>query len=241
MRFPSTGPPLDPTEIQATASAESVRFPRLAHVVGRLIAGYVEILVRTCRFEGRLTADAGVVAIWHEANVTGLVAALMRRRHLPHASFSTRGFRGIVITTLVEHFGGRVIPLPSEDDRAAARSLSLLMARLATAGYSIGVTADGPFGPPYVAKPGALLIARAAGAPLLTLSPGARPALRLPRWDRHIVPLPFARVWVVEGSRFEVEPRTPITRSLVAQLTEELRRLAHDTERRMRGEPQRLP
>lgn len=216
-----------------------MRFAWLARLVARLIAAYVEILVRTCRFDGQLTADAGVVVIWHEANVTGLVAALMRRSALPHASFSTRGFRGIVITTLVEHFGGRVVPLPPEEDRAAARSLSLLMARLATAGYSIGVTADGPFGPARVAKPGALLIARASGAPLITLAPGARPAIRLPRWDRHIVPLPFARVWVVEGRRFAFEPRTPISRSLVSQLTAELGRIADETERRMRR--QRLP
>lgn len=201
----------------------------------------MEILAATCRFEGDVTGDQGVVAIWHEANLTGLVAALMRRRHLPHASFSTQGFRGVVITTLVEHFGARVVPLPPEADRAAARSLSLMMARAAADGYALGVTADGPFGPPRIAKPGALLIARAAGLPVQTMSPGARPAIRLRRWDRHIVPLPFSHVWVVGGRTFEVAPRTPITRALVEELTAELNRIAAETERRMRGAEQRLP
>ncbi|MDQ3879795.1 MAG: DUF374 domain-containing protein [Chloroflexota bacterium] len=210
-------------------------------MAARVIAAYVEILVRTCRFDGTLTGDPGVVAIWHEANITGLVAALMRRRHRPHASFSTRGFRGVVITRLVERFGIRVIPLPAENDRAAARSLSLQMARLAAAGYSIGLTADGPFGPPRVAKPGAALIARAAGADLITLSPGASPAIRLPRWDRHIVPLPFARIWVLEGRRFRFGERDPITRHALGELTGELNRIAGETERRMRRRKQRLP
>ena len=231
MRFPTP----DPGVAKGTDGAPAVRLAWVARVVGRLMAAYVEILVRTCRFEGALTGEQAVVAVWHEANVIGLVAALMRRRSVPHASFSTQGFRGVVITTLLAHFGIRVLPLPAEEDRAAARSLSLRIARLAAAGYAIGVTCDGPFGPPRVAKPGALLIAREAGIPVVTLAPGARPAIRLRRWDRHIVPLPFARIWAESGRTFGVPPRTPITRALVAELTEELNRLADANERRMQA------
>ena len=231
MRFPSPGGPAS----AGFAGGPPVRFAWVARVIARLMAAYVEILVRTCRSEGSVTGEQAVVAVWHEANVSGLVIALKRRRHLPHASFSTQGFRGVVITTLLEHFGIRVLPLPDEDDRAAARSLSLRIARLAADGYSIGVTCDGPFGPPRIAKPGALLIAREAGIPVVALAPGARPAVRLRRWDRHIVPLPFARIWALGGRSFAVPRRSPITRSLVADLSAELNRLADATERRMRG------
>lgn len=198
------------------------------------MAAYVELVVRTARFEGELTADQAVVATWHEANLVGLVAALMRRRHLRHASFSTRGFRGIVITTLLERFGVRVLPLPAESDRAGARALALAMARLAADGYSLSVTCDGPFGPPRVAKPGALFISRAAGTPIIPMSPGARPALRLRRWDRHILPLPFATIWVAQGPPLRLPERGRITADAVARLEGALNVLAADTERRMR-------
>ena len=232
MRFPR---PARTGTVAPRPPRPAVRGAWLARIIGRSIAAYVELVARTCRFEGGVRADRSVVAVWHEANLTGLVVALARRRHLPHASFSTQGFRGVVITTLLEYFGIEVVPLPPEDDRAAARSLSLRLAGLAADGYAIGVTCDGPFGPARVAKPGALLIAREAGLPVDTLSPGARPAIRLPRWDRQIVPLPFARVWAEGGRRFDVAPRTSVTRALVSELGDELNRLAGRTEERMRG------
>ena len=210
-----------------TSAAPRVRFAWVAQVIAALLAGYVQLLVRTCRFDGELSREHVVLAFWHEANLTGMAAALMKRGDLPHASFSTRGFRGIVITRTLERLGILVLPLPPEEDRAAARSLSLAMSRLAAAGYSLAVTPDGPFGPARVAKPGALFIARAAGLPILPLAPGARPAMRIRRrWDRHIVPLPFGRVWVLAGDPIAVDVRAPIRRADIEALTAELARLA---------------
>ena len=37
-------------------------------------------------------------------------------------------------------------------------------------------------------------IFKIAAVPILLLVPNARAALRLPTWDRHLVPLPFARI-----------------------------------------------
>ncbi len=233
-RFPARGAVDAVPDATAGSTGPRVRLAWLARAIGLAMAAYVQLVVRTARFDGELTVEQAVVATWHEANLVGLVAALMRRRHLPHASFSTRGFRGIVVTTLLQRFGVHVLPLPPESDRAVARTLSLTMARLAAHDYSLSVTCDGPFGPPRVAKPGALFIARAAGIPIIPMSPGARPAVRLRRWDRHIVPLPFATVWVAQGEPLSLPERAPIGTDAVRRLQQELNVLAAQTERRMR-------
>lgn len=63
-------------------------------------------------------------------------------------------------------------------------------------GNDSGLTPDGPSGPLYSFKEGAASLARKTGVPLLILVPNCPAALRLRTWDRHLVPLPFARVTV---------------------------------------------
>ena len=99
-------------------------------------------------------------------------------------------------------------PCPSEGDRSGARDFALRLARLSHAGYSLVVTPDGPFGPPRVAKPGALIVARESGLPIQPWAVSVRPAIRLTRrWDRQLVPLPFSRIRVFAGERLEIGPR----------------------------------
>jgi len=62
------------------------------------------------------------------------------------------------------------------------------------AGNDAGISPDGPSGPLYAFQPGAVALARLARAPLLMVIPNARAAVRLRTWDRHLVPLPFARI-----------------------------------------------
>jgi lysophospholipid acyltransferase (LPLAT)-like uncharacterized protein len=200
----------------------------LARLLGTALALYLRLVVRTCRVSGPATRDQVVLAAWHEFNMLTFIVARKRRGDLPHASFSTSGFRGAVVTSMLKHSGTRVevFTLPPPEDRAAGRAFALRMARTGESGASLIVTPDGPFGPYRVAKPGALILARASG---LTVQPWAmslRPAIRLPgRWDRQLLPIPFCRVTMVEGQRFAVPPREPV-RGLVAEVEAELNRIS---------------
>jgi lysophospholipid acyltransferase (LPLAT)-like uncharacterized protein len=110
------------------------------------------------------------------------------------------------------------MPLPAEGERAEAASLARQMARLGREGSSLVVSPDGPVGPYRQAKPGALIVARESGLPLQPWAVSARPAIRLRgRWDRHVVPLPFARLRVEEAEPIRVAPREPL-RPLMARL-----------------------
>ena len=77
---------------------------------------------------------------------------------------------------------------------------------------SVALAVDGPRGPAGVAKPGAAFIASRRHHPLVCVRADCAWALRVPSWDRFMVPLPFARIGVryrvldVEG--LEVEALT---------------------------------
>lgn len=207
--------------------AGGVRFAWLARLFGLALLGYLRVVIGTCRIIGPVTREQVVLAFWHEFNLLALIVAIKRRRDVPHASFSTRGFRGVVITTLLERSQSkvRVLPLPPENDRAAARDFSLRMARLAGEGRSLVVTPDGPFGPYRVAKPGTLIVARASGLAVQPWAISVRPSIRLMRrWDRQVLPLPFCRIRVVEGQLLRVGQRERLS-SRLAELQAELDRV----------------
>lgn len=189
----------------------------LARLFGAALAAYARLVARTARFAGSVSTEQAVIAFWHEYNLAAVVIGVRMRRDAPHASFSTRGFRGLVVTTMLRRASGivRVLPLPSEADRAGSRRLALRLASLAAEGWSPVVTPDGPFGPYRVAKPGALIVARESGLPIVPWHISVRPGLRLTRrWDRQVVPLPFSRITVREGPRIRVGPRERLGRRL---------------------------
>ncbi|WP_197456823.1 lysophospholipid acyltransferase family protein [Cephaloticoccus primus] len=63
------------------------------------------------------------------------------------------------------------------------------------AGNDVGITPDGPRGPCYTLKPGALIVARRTQTPLLLLGARFESTWRLSRaWDRFYLPKPFSRV-----------------------------------------------
>lgn len=215
-----------------SSAARGVRLAWLARLIGAAMAWYVAFVGRTSRVSGVITRDQVVLAFWHEFNLAVLTVARTRRLDLPHASFSTEGFRGIVIDAMLERSRVRVLTLPPETDRAAGRAFALRMAALGREGWSLVVTPDGPFGPYRIAKPGALIVARAAGLEIEPWAIAAHPALRLRgRWDRHLVPLPFSRLRLIVGPRLRVEERGPL-KPAVARLQAALDDVTRQADRR---------
>jgi lysophospholipid acyltransferase (LPLAT)-like uncharacterized protein len=77
-----------------------------------------------------------------------------------------------------------------------AREAATAMVAVLRAGHDIGITPDGPRGPCYDFKPGALIVTRHAGAPMLLLGVEFSSAWRLRSWDRFYLPRPFSRARV---------------------------------------------
>ena len=198
------------------------------------MAWYVRLVGVTCRVHGATVSQEQVVlAFWHEYNLAAAIAAWRLRRHQHHVSFSTRTFRGEVMSTMLASLDSGSVQLPAEGDRAEAARVSLELARIGREGASPVVSPDGPFGPYRRAKPGALIVAREAGVPLQPWAVAIRPPWRLQsRWDRHLVPLPFCQLRVEEAAPIRVGGRQPL-RPLLGQLQAALDDVAARADRRM--------
>ena len=68
------------------------------------------------------------------------------------------------------------------------------------------ITPDGPRGPRFICKPGAVLLAQMSQRPILPMSYCASRAVLI-KWDRFVIPWPFARIVIVIGEPVYV-PRT---------------------------------
>lgn len=197
------GPP------RAALQEDRIPLAWLARLVGRAMGLYLRLVAATARPSGPpVIQGQAIFAIWHESNLVAATAAFRLRAEKRVISFSTRGFRGIVMNTMLESMGSGVVALPEESNRAEAAKLAKEMARIGREGSSLVVSCDGPAGPYRVAKPGVLIVSRESGIPIHPWAVAIRPAIRLSgRWDRHLVPLPFCRMRVDQGAPIRIAPR----------------------------------
>ena len=110
--------------------------------------------------------------------------------------------------------------------RGAGRALAEMSECLA-GGMDVAFTIDGPRGPAYVAKAGAVTLARHSGHAILPFHIAARRCFELSSWDRQQIPFPFTRAITIIGEPIYV-PRGAVeseVESKQAQLQASLDRL----------------
>lgn len=158
----------------------------------------------------RLIADGNTYApvYWHQHTFCCL--NMMR-------DWLREGFRaGFIISASVDgdvpariarSWGGTVVRGSAKHTNALAmRDIQQVMKD----GVSIVSAADGPLGPCYEFKAGVVLMARIGSAPLVPLSCAADRAWYLKRWDRFMLPKPFARVALAVGEPLPIDRQTPV-------------------------------
>jgi lysophospholipid acyltransferase (LPLAT)-like uncharacterized protein len=69
-------------------------------------------------------------------------------------------------------------------------------------GISAAVTPDGPKGPRFKFKPGAIFAAQSCGKPVIPVAFAAKPAWVLKTWDKFVIPVPFGRICIAMGEPF---------------------------------------
>ena len=74
------------------------------------------------------------------------------------------------------------------------REAATALVEVLRSGDDVGITPDGPRGPCYEVKPGAIIVTRRTRAPMLLVGGEFSSAWRLGSWDRFYVPVPFSRV-----------------------------------------------
>lgn len=131
-------------------------------------------------------------ALWHNRL---FLAAEIHRRYRPQRpmyALISASKDGALLTAFFAMVGGlhAVRGSSSNFGREAASALVEVL----RAGHDIGITPDGPRGPCYELKPGAVIVPRRTGVPVLLIGGDFESAWRLKSWDRFILPRPFSRV-----------------------------------------------
>lgn len=210
--------------------------PTVHHVAGwrRALVWPLAALTRLWGGTLRLDMDAAtrsvlekhdepvVFALWHNRL---FLAAEVYRRH--------RHGRRLCALISASEDGAWLAAYFSHLGMEAARGSSSRLGRQAAAGmidalragHDGGITPDGPRGPRYVFKPGAIVMVRASGAALILLGCRFSSAWRLKSWDRFCLPRPFSRLAV----RAEVIPAEMLDQpDAAAALGQRLREFSPD-------------
>ncbi len=82
------------------------------------------------------------------------------------------------------------------------------MRRLIREGRDVAFTVDGPKGPRYVVKPGAILAAKQSDGTLTPALMNCKRVKRFNSWDKFILPLPFSRVIITFAPPMQLSPDT---------------------------------
>lgn len=154
----------------------------------------------------RETIDRGqpvVLAFWHEGltAISWYIARLLGEGQKITFLISP-SVDGEIGVQILASFGSKAVRGSSR--RSGAAALRGLVATIRRDRQSPCIAVDGSKGPRRYCKPGAIMVARMAGAPIVPIGFAASRAWRLPSWDRHVLPKPFARVLVAVGEPIEV-------------------------------------
>jgi lysophospholipid acyltransferase (LPLAT)-like uncharacterized protein len=162
----------------------------------------ISILGRIARFEVEgwenhesVTNKGGlpIYVFWHDRIF--MTTYWWRRRRI--VVMTSQSFDGEYIARFIQRFGYGAARGSSTRGGVGA---VVEMARLMRAGCTTAFTIDGPKGPRYVAKMGAVLLAKKSGHPIMPVTMALERYWTLPSWDKFQIPKPFtrAKVFVAE-------------------------------------------
>jgi len=142
-------------------------------------------------------APSFIPVYWHQHQVFCVKHLLEQRRAGLKLGFlispSVDGELGAMV---VRNLGGEVIR--GSSSHTGARALRDYYQALARDGLSPAITPDGPRGPPWKFKPGAVLLAQLSGRPMVPLAYAASRAWKI-KWDSFVIPKPGSRVVIAVG------------------------------------------
>jgi len=194
----------------------------------------INLLGRTARFEviawenhEKAEANGGlpIYVFWHDRIF--LTTYWWRKRRI--VVMTSQSFDGEYIARFIQRFGYGAVRGSSTRGGVGA---IVEMARLMRSGCTTAFTIDGPKGPRYVAKMGAVLLAKKSGHPIMPVTMALDRYWTLPSWDSFQIPKPFTRARVYVAAPIYV-PAEADEATLVAkrdELQQTLDDLNHQSE-----------
>jgi lysophospholipid acyltransferase (LPLAT)-like uncharacterized protein len=165
-------------------------------------------------------APSFIPVYWHQHQLMCVKPLLeMRGAGVKLGFLVSPSVDGEIGAMLVEKVGGEVIR--GSSSHTGARALRDYYQALAHDGISPAITPDGPRGPPWKFKPGAILLAQMSQRPMIPMAYAASRCWKI-QWDRFVIPKPLARVVIVVGAPVYV--RKGLDAPGLARLQEEMER-----------------
>ena len=190
---------LDRAYAFASLSSYSLKHRLLIRGADLVFFLLIKLIGRTVRFEvegwdnweaASRDGKIPIYTFWH--NRVFLATYFWRHRRI--VVMTSRSFDGEYIARFIQRFGYGAAR--GSSTRGATGAI-VEMVRLMRAGCPTAFTIDGPKGPRYVAKMGAVLLAKKTGNPILPFTITARKSWEAKKsWDGFQTPKPFTRARV---------------------------------------------
>ena len=166
-----------------------------------------------------------IMTFWH----TCIFGATWFWRKRGIVVMSSQSRDGEYIASFIKRFGYGAAR--GSSSRGGARALAMMAECLAN-GLDVAFTIDGPRGPAFVAKTGAVTLARHTGHAILPFHIAARRYFSLGTWDRLQIPMPFTRAaaFIAEPIYISHEATSEEIQSKQDALQAALDRLRQDAE-----------
>lgn len=149
-------------------------------------------------------APSFIPVLWHQHQLFCAKWLLEQHPRVTAGFLISPSVDGEIGAMLVDRFGG--VAVRGSSTHTGARALRDYYEALVKRDVSPIITPDGPRGPRFVFKPGAILLAQMSGRPMLPMAYAASRAI-LFHWDRFVIPLPFSHIVIAVGAPRRV-PRT---------------------------------
>jgi lysophospholipid acyltransferase (LPLAT)-like uncharacterized protein len=210
---------------------------RLAVGLARMI---IELLWRTCRLRfvdgERMTAlvkeyGAVVPVCWHQHLLLCARYVVSKPGGLKPGFMISPSVDGEAPTWLAQSYGAHVVR--GSGSYTGLRAVRGAHQAIVKDGISPAVTPDGPRGPRFKFKPGAIFAGQISGKPVVPLAFAAKPAFVLNTWDKFVLPVPFGRVTIAIGEPFV--PPAEMSDEQMAEAQRDMEARMHDTYRKARA------
>jgi len=142
-------------------------------------------------------APSFIPVYWHQQQLFCVRQLLQMRSDGVRLGFLiSPSVDGEIGAITVRRIGASVIR--GSSSHTGARALRDYYQALIQEGVSPAITPDGPRGPPWKFKPGAVLLSQLSQRPIIPMAYAASSAWTI-QWDRFIIPKPFAKISIVVG------------------------------------------
>ena len=213
-------------------------------LTGILLSGFIKILIKTTKYKVVQSEEAvkqkqAIIIFWHRKIIPTMLSTDFVEKK---SSLVSSSKDGDILEEVLTRFDNLVVRGSSNKDNV--KSLKQIL-KLIKTGFSIGIAIDGPRGPIYEPKSGALYIAMKTGLPMIPIG-GYTNKKRIFKkaWDKFELPKFFSKscYYVGEPMYFDKDYDVEAGMALIKEKLHEADRIAKeyfDTEVRNKKKKER--